>query len=127
MTEPKSITVDFDQTICDSKFPELGPPKLGAKEALQAFRDMGYQIIISSCRSCGWHWDVYYPDTEFTHATNRPVFIGMQEWLDEHQMPYDILDDGTRGKTSSSFYIDDKGLRFEDNWSEIVEFVRNRQ
>lgn len=125
MTEPKTICVDFDQTICDSNYPALGPPKSGVREAMQVLRDLGYRLIISSCRSCGWNWDCYYPDTEVVPATERTVHITMKAWLDEHGIPYDILDDGTKGKVSASLYVDDKGFRFENDWPAVVEFVRS--
>jgi hypothetical protein len=124
ITEPRTICIDFDKTLCDSNYPDVGPPKPGAKEALQAFRDMGFRIIVSSCRSCSQHWELYYPNTPFVPAKERPVHLVMVKWLDEHQMPYDEIDDGTLGKISALLYVDDKGLRFMDDWPWIVEWVR---
>jgi hypothetical protein len=47
----------------------------------------------------------------------------MKDWLDEHGIPYDEIDDGTRGKVHAEFYIDDKGVRFANNWEEISDLV----
>lgn len=127
ITEPKAIAVDFDKTICDSKYPELGPAMPGAKEALTILRSLGYKIIISSCRASNMHWDLYYPDTPFTPAVERPVYKAMVDWLKLNEIPYDILDDGTLGKVSAEYYIDDKGLRFENNWDAIVFAIHQKQ
>lgn len=121
---PKYIAVDFDLTLCDSKFPDVGPPKPGAREAMQAFRDMGFKTIVSSCRASSYHWDHYYGDALITPATERPVFQNMVRWLEENEIPYDEVDDGTKGKVGAELYIDDKGIRFMNDWPWIVEWVR---
>lgn len=118
--EQKTICCDFDQTICASQYPGLGPLIPGAKEALLLFRALGYKIIISSCRACSWNWDTYYENTPFKHAKDRPVFQDMVKFLDDNEIPYDEIDDGTKGKVSAAYYIDDKGIRFQNNWDEIA-------
>lgn len=128
--EPKTICIDFDQTLCDSVYPDVGPSKPGAREAMLAFKEMGFTIIISSCRSCGWNWDIYYGDDPVIHAKDRKVFQDMERWLAENDIPYDILDCGEKGKVSASYYIDDKGVRYNNNWDETVaeiqEYERNK-
>lgn len=124
--EPKTVCVDFDKTLCDSDYPKLGPPITGGREALQTFRDLGYLIIISSCRSCGWNWDLYYKDAPFVPAHEREVHQSMIGWLNRYDIPYDVIDDGTKGKVSADIYIDDKGFRFE-NWADAVAFVKARE
>jgi hypothetical protein len=119
---PLTVCVDFDGTLCDSAYPNIGPLKEGAKEALQTFRNLGCRIIISSCRSCHWHYDVYGGDP------GQPVFerTRMKEmiaFLDTFQIPYDIIDDGSLGKVVADYYIDDKAIRFVDNWGEIASYV----
>lgn len=127
-TTRRVIAVDFDLTICDSKYPECGPPKKGAKAGLQALREMGFTILIYSCRTCHWHFDLFGAAGE---DQNTPVFERyaarkMGDWLDANEMPYDEIDDGTRGKPYADFYIDDKGIRFEDNWPEVIKFVEQK-
>lgn len=118
-----TIAVDFDNTLCDSKFPECGPPKPGAKEALEAFRAMGFRILIWTCRTCHFHYDVFGGDPE-QPTLERPAVRLMIDWLNEQGIPYDEVDDGSRGKPLSDFYCDDKAIRVDNNWSEVVEFVR---
>lgn len=124
MTEPKTICVDFDQTLCDSVYPDLGPPKGGALEAMRELKRMGFFIIVSSCRSCSWNWDLYYGDAPHVKAVDRGVHKDMVRWLDEHGISYDVVDDGTKGKVSASYYVDDKGIRYENNWSDVIAQIQ---
>ncbi len=125
--EPKTISVDFDLTLCQSNYPDLGPVIPGAKEALTILKSLGYRIIISSCRSCGWNWEEYYPGTSFVPATERPVYKAMVDWLKVNDIPYDIIDDGTKGKVSASYFVDDKAIRFENNWDQIVFAIHQKE
>jgi hypothetical protein len=117
-----TIGVDFDGTLCDFAYPGIGSPKPGAKEALAAFRKMGYRVVIWTCRTCHYHYDIFGGDPN-QPTLERPFVIEMKEWLDRHGFEYDEIDDGSRGKLHAALYIDDKGIRFDDNWPEIAEFV----
>lgn len=125
--EPKTICVDFDQTICDSTYPGLGPLKWGAKEAMEELKRMGFFIIVSSCRSCSWNWDVYYGDSPHVPAVDRKVHQDMVQFLNEHEIPYDVVDDGTKGKVSASYYVDDKGVRYTGNWIQTLDFIKAQE
>lgn len=82
------------------------------------FRGLGYRIIIHSCRTCHWHYDIFGGDPK-QPTLLRPTVIAMISWLNKWNIPYDEIDDGTRGKPLANYYIDDKAIRFEDNWPEI--------
>lgn len=123
MPYQKTICVDFDGTIVDHEFPKIGALKRGVREALEVFRKAGFRILISSCRTCSWdeetfgRWDCTPID--------RPRVREMIEFLDKEGIPYDEIDNGMRGKPLADLYIDDKGLRFQDNWKLISEWVLN--
>ena len=116
----KVICIDFDGTLCGIDYPRIGPIKTGAKEAMQLLRKQGWYIIISSCRSCSFNWSEYYGDTPVNHASERPVHQEMIKWLDDNQIPYDEIDDGTKGKVSADLYVDDRAIEFNNNWDEIM-------
>lgn len=122
--EQRLVTVDFDGTCCEFAFPEIGAPKPGLKDALTAIRKMGYLILIYSCRTCHWHYKLF--GGEGTPVLERPTVVAMREWLDFHEIPYDEIDDGSRGKPLASFMIDDKGVRYDNNWPEVVSFIFNQ-
>ena len=102
-----TLCIDFDNTIVQSKFPFLGPLKKNAKERINQLYQK-YFIIISSCRT--------------NSAYNRHAgYREIKNYLDEQGILYDYIDDGTQGKIIADVYIDDKAIRFKDNWNEITE------
>jgi len=119
------VCVDFDGTLCEFAYPGIGDPKPGAKEALQAFRDMGYHVIIYSCRTCKWYPELFAAPGEVLDM-NRKCITDMIAWLKKHDIPYDEIDDGSKGKPMGDYYIDDKGVRFDNNWPDIQRFVEER-
>jgi hypothetical protein len=46
----KTIAVDFDGTLCYSKWPELGQPNLALIEYLQEWKRNGNKLILWTCR-----------------------------------------------------------------------------
>lgn len=120
------IAVDFDATLCDSAFPACGPMMPKAKEALTAFRNMGFLILIYSCRTCHWHYKLFPMSDPNQPVMERPHVIAMKEWLDANEIPYDEIDDGSRGKPWADYYIDDKGVRFT-NWVVVSHFIAQRE
>lgn len=54
---------------------------------------------------------------------SRPTVIAMKDWLIEHNIPYDEIDTGERGKPLCKWIVDDRGLNFNNNWAEIAAFV----
>ena len=107
------IAIDFDGTVVEHEFPRIGALKPGAREALKAFRKAGHKIIIWTCRHGQQEKDV-------------------RAWLDENDIPFDTINNpimgadlGTR-KVYADLYIDDKGLRFEDNWDEVRRFITGK-
>lgn len=74
----------------------MGPPMLGAKEALERLKQEGHTILIHSC--------------------NRANVIA--EWMAYFNITYSSIWCGT-GKPVADVYIDDKGLKFE-SWQQTL-------
>jgi len=47
------ICIDFDGTIVDHRFPEIGPPVPGAVEWMLRFQEAGAKLILFTMRSDG--------------------------------------------------------------------------
>jgi hypothetical protein len=120
------VAVDFDATLCHSNYPACGDPIPGGKEALERFRQLGYLILIFSCRTCHWHYGLYPNVKRGEPVMEREAVVNMKNWLIEHEIPFDEIDEGTRGKPDYTYLVDDKAIRFQDNWAEISAFVEAR-
>ncbi len=123
---PRRLAIDFDGTLCDFAYPWIGPIKPGALAALTLFRKLGFYIVIYSCRTCYWDIDIFGGEDGVV-GINAKVALDMKAWLDENNVPYDEIDDGTKGKPTAEAYIDDKGVRYQENWPEIAAFIAARE
>lgn len=50
-SKPSIIAVDFDGTLCEHRFPEIGPEVPEAFVYLKAFQDAGARLILHTMRS----------------------------------------------------------------------------
>lgn len=104
------IAVDFDGTIVEDYYPDIGPLVPGAKMALSMFRDFGCEIVIWSSRN----------NTMNERDGVNDMFEDMVEFLDRKDIPYDRVDDGKSGKVIADVYIDNRALSFHGDWNEMV-------
>lgn len=109
----KVAIVDFDGTLCKFAFPDVGPVEPNVKEALETLREAGYTIKIHSCRTA----------TYWNREDERKIHIwAIRDFLIEHRLPYDaIILSQTMDKPIADVYIDDRAIRYDNNWLEIAE------
>ena len=99
------FAVDFDGTITDSHFPELGNMRPDASRVLQRLVMAGHTIIIWTCRPVNGHG-----------------IEEMEKWLEEHGVPYHSINENAREvkfttgqKIYADIYIDDRSIDFYEN------------
>lgn len=109
------IVIDFDNTICEENFPEIGTPKKGVKEALKKLKEMGYEIYIHSCRTS--HELFKYPIDRLEQVRK------MEKYLNENEIPFDLV--LNEFKPLASVYIDDRAIGFRGDWEKVVNEIKN--
>ena len=102
-----TIAVDFDGTIVENQYPQIGELQSGAKDTLQRLHREGHKIIIWTCRS----------GEQLAEAVN---------FLLENEIPFDRVNDnlreniehygGNSRKVFADVYIDDKNI-FSGRWN----------
>ena len=119
----KNLLVDLDGTIAqDAKYPAIGKPFKGVKEALEKLRKAGFRIRIYTCRLNGKQWK----DTNDHQCHNEKydeILDQIRDYLKENEIPYDDIVEWDEGKPVASWYIDNRGLQFDGDWESIVEKV----
>lgn len=111
------VAVDFDGTLCYSKWPAIGAPVPTAIDTMRRWRADGHRIIIWTCRA-------------------GPELEACREWLDAHGVPYDALNENlperialygndTR-KASADLYVDDKAVGAPTDPVELWRMARDR-
>ena len=114
MKKKPSLVVDFDGVICKHRFPDVGEPTEGVQEALNTLRRAGYRILIHSCRTSFQFKDLLIGDQ----------FDRIKEYMKYYKLPFD--DVWAPDKPIGVAYIDDRGMKFINNWEEITDKLLSR-
>jgi len=112
------IAVDFDGTLVENRYPEIGALKDGAKEIMRRLYADGHYIILWTCR------------------TGKPL-IDAINFLLENGMSFSRVNDhnpdnlaqyggGAEGKKIfAHVYIDDQHVGKLPDWPDIYEYICN--
>lgn len=114
------IAVDFDGTIVEHKFPDIGPPLPGAIETLRAMQNAGHRLILFTCRedemdSSGRRY--LTEAVEFCRSQGIN-FVSANQTLTQD----DFRPMGGR-KVYADLYIDDRNLGGFPGWEKIREML----
>lgn len=114
--EKKIIAIDFDGVIHNHYLGYhdgtiYGEAISDSIESIKNLYDMGYEIIIYSCKC--------HPERPLVKGKSGKQLIW--EWLKENKIDK-IIKEVSWGKPHALIYIDDKGYRFE-NWKDTMKFM----
>ena len=106
MSHTTTCAVDFDGTLCENAYPEIGAPNLPLIDKLISCRRLGAKVILWTCREgelltravefcrCyGLEFDAVNDNTEElkrAYGTN-PRKIGADYYIDDKAMPPDLF------------------------------------
>lgn len=104
------IAVDFDGTIVEHKYPEIGKPKLFAFETLKKLQEERHQLIL---------WTYRY-GKELEDAVEFCRNNGIEFYAVNKNYPEEIFDEEKMSrKIHADFYIDDRNICGLPGWGEI--------
>lgn len=107
----KTIAVDFDGTLCEYSFPDIGEQTKDQKELLNKLIELkanGHKLILHTCRG----------DNE-----EYPCLTNAIEWCREQGLEFDAINSNAPGfvkksgpspKPVADIYLDDKALNVSD-------------
>ncbi|MDY6800071.1 MAG: hydrolase [Bacteroidota bacterium] len=107
------IAVDFDGTIVDHEYPEIGKPKLFAFETLKALQDKGVFLILWTFRA----------GKELDEAVEFCKKNGVEFYAINKNYPEEIFDDSISRKINTDIYIDDRNLGGFPGWSAVWQML----
>ena len=107
------IAVDFDGTIVDHEYPEIGKPKLFAFETLKALQEKGHQLIL---------W-TYRAGKDLDDAVEFCSKNGIEFYAVNKNYPEEIYDNTISRKIIADIYIDDRNIGGFLSWSEVWQML----
>lgn len=113
------IAIDFDGTIVEAKYPEIGELRKDARSIINELFDAGHKIIINTCRT-GDHEDQVIEFLRLNGIKCHEINNNIPELIEKF---------GTDSrKISADIYIDDKNLGGICSWQfmygQITELLR---
>jgi hypothetical protein len=109
------IAVDFDGTIVEHKYPEIGEELLFAIETLKEFQRRQHLLVLWTFRSGK------YLDEAVEYCRNR----GLEFYAVNKNYPEEVFDETLSRKINADLYIDDRNFGGFPGWNVIYERVCN--
>lgn len=102
----KIIAVDFDGTLCDSNFPECGPPIQSVIDALKAEQAAGAKVILWTCRR--------------DEALRKAV-----EWCEQHGIHLDAVNENLPERIAL-YGNDTRKISADEYWDDLARRMPER-
>jgi len=109
------IAVDFDGTIVEHKYPEIGEELLFAIETLKELQRQQHQIILWTFRS----------NKELEEAVEYCSRRGLDFYAINKNFPEEVFDETVSRKINADLYIDDRNLGGFPGWGVVFEMIQN--
>ncbi len=107
------IAVDFDGTIVDHEYPDIGKEKLFAFQTLKELDKLGVRLILWTFRA----------GKELDEAVNYCRENGIEFYAVNKNYPEEIFNETMSRKINADVYIDDKNLGGFPGWSEVWQML----
>lgn len=110
---PLRIAVDFDGTIVENRFPEIGPSLPGAFETLRELSFQGHKLILWTFRD----------GESLQEAVDFCLEHGIMFWAVNKSFPEENYNKYISRKIDAHFFIDDKIIGGFPGWPKIREVL----
>lgn len=111
MLNVRTIAVDFDGTIVENKYPEIGKPIMFAIESLKKLQEEGNLLILWTYRS----------GTELENAVEFCKKNGINFYAVNKSYPEEVFDESQSRKIQADIFIDDRNMGGLVGWGEIYQ------
>ena len=112
-----TIAVDFDGTLVENRYPEIGKPILFAFETLKKLQQEGHQIILWTYRS----------GRKLQEAVEFCESKGIKFYAVNKSYPEEEYDQTLSRKILADFFIDDRNINGLPPWGEIYHQLTQKK
>lgn len=113
MPNSLSIAVDFDGTIVENRFPEIGKPILFAFESLRKLQEEGHRLILWTYRS----------GKRLDEAIDFCEKNGLKFYAINKSYPEEDYDETISRKILADIFIDDRNIGGLKGWGEVFQML----
>ena len=107
------IAVDFDGTIVEHEYPDIGKEKLFAFQTLKELEKRGASIILWTLRA----------GKELDEAVEFCRKNGLEFYAVNKNYPEEVFDETVSRKINADIYIDDRNIGGFPGWSEVWQIL----
>ncbi len=107
------VAIDFDGTIVEHEYPEIGEEKLFAFETLREMQKRGFRLIL---------W-TYRTGKELEEALEFCRERGVEFYAVNKSYPEEVFDEMVSRKIDVDLFIDDKNIGGFPGWSQIWQML----
>jgi hypothetical protein len=109
------IAVDFDGTIVEHKYPEIGEEFLFSIETIKELQRQQHMIILWTFRSGK------YLDEAVEYCRKR----GLEFYAVNKNYPEEVFEENQSRKINADLFIDDRNLGGFPGWNVVLEMVQS--
>lgn len=117
MSKLLTIAVDFDGTIVENRYPEIGKPMLFAFESLRKLQQEGHQLILWTYRS----------GSRLEEAVKFCKSNGITFYAVNKSYPEEEFDPKLSRKILADIFIDDRNINGLPPWGEIFHSLTTQK
>lgn len=107
------IAIDFDGTIVDDAYPEVGKPKIFAFDTMKRLQDEGHRLIL---------W-TYRHGTKLDEAVAFCAANGVEFYAINNTFPSEEFEGKESRKIGADVFIDDRNIGGFLGWGEIYQLL----
>lgn len=108
----KTIAVDFDGTLCENRFPEIGRERPGVVEYVKKRAAEGAKIILHTCRENGARRALLDEALLWCVERDIPIYAVNENPDNDYGERFGVA--GAGRKVYADLYIDDKAINAAD-------------
>ena len=116
MSPTLTIAIDFDGTIVENKYPEIGKPLLFAFETLKKLQEDGHNLIL---------W-TYRKGTRLEEAVTFCKNNSISFYAVNKSYPEENFDESLSRKILADIFIDDRNIGGMMGWGEIYQIISKK-
>ncbi|MBN4070266.1 hydrolase [Olleya sp. AH-315-F22] len=109
------IAVDFDGTIVEDEYPDIGKPRIFAFETLKKLQENGHRLILWTYRS-----GIRLNESVAFCKKNGIEFYAVNKSFEEEQFDY-----SKSRKIYADLFIDDRNIGGVLGWGEVYQMITN--